>query len=62
MDSSINWQITLRYLIILIKLEFTKMGLDPNSFSVYSIKHSATTYLVKQKVDVKDIEKAMHYK
>jgi hypothetical protein len=62
MDANTNGLITLRYLVILIKLELIKMGVNPDKFSVYSIKHSAISYLVKQKVDIKDLEKAMHYK
>jgi site-specific recombinase XerD len=51
MDANTNRLITLRYLVILIKLELIKMGVSPDKFSVYSIKHSAISYLVKQKVD-----------
>jgi hypothetical protein len=38
------------------------MGIDTKKFTVYSIKHSAISYLVKQGVDIKVLEKAMHYK
>jgi cbb3-type cytochrome oxidase cytochrome c subunit len=62
MDADTNSLMTLRYLIKHIKLELGKMGIDTKKFTVYSIKHSAISYLVKQKVDIKDIEKAMHYK
>jgi hypothetical protein len=41
MDSDTCGLLTLRFLIILIKKELDKMGIDTKKFTVYSIKHSA---------------------